>query len=76
MMKCPFGCSHHTLPTHFNFCPYCRSKLENDSNTIGVRNKNVSKYENLVNKQRNKKDVSEPFPELVALSKGDEKCRP
>ena len=29
MMKCPFGCSHHTFPNHFNFCPYCGSKLEN-----------------------------------------------
>ena len=28
LLVCPFGCSHHIFPDHFNFCPYCGSKLE------------------------------------------------
>ena len=71
MMKCPFGCSHHTFPNRFNFCPYCGSKLENEPNRIGVHTKKVSKYENHGKKQRRKKDLGEPFPELTALLKGD-----
>ena len=27
ILECPFGCSHHVFPDHFNFCPYCGSKL-------------------------------------------------
>ena len=38
---------------------------------MGVHTKNVSKYENPINKQRRKKDGSEPFPEFTALLKGD-----
>ena len=71
MMKCPFGCSHHTFPNRFNFCPYCGSKLENDSGKMSVHTKNVSKYENMGNKHGRKKESAVPFPELTALLKGD-----
>jgi hypothetical protein len=43
---------------------------------MDVHTKNVSKYEEHVNKHRHKKGVNTPFPELSALLKGDEKCRP
>ena len=33
-LKCPFGCSHHTFPNHFNFCPFCGSKLEDFQNEL------------------------------------------
>jgi hypothetical protein len=38
---------------------------------MGVHTKDVSKYENFVNKQRHIEGVSEPFPEFTALLKGE-----
>jgi len=55
MMKCPFGCSHHTFPNHFNFFYYCGFKLENDPSRRGIYTKKVSKYENLVKNRGTKK---------------------
>jgi len=69
MMECPFGCSHHTFPNHFNFCPYCGSKLVNNYNKMREHTENDTKYERLGNKRSHKKDPTDPFPELSNLLK-------
>jgi NADH pyrophosphatase NudC (nudix superfamily) len=43
MKSCPFGCSYHVFPNHFNFCPYCGTKLaisESDDAFSNSRAKN------------------------------------
>jgi len=43
MKSCPFGCSYQVFPNHFNFCPYCGTKLsisESDDSFSDSRAKN------------------------------------
>jgi hypothetical protein len=70
-MECPFRCSHHTFPNHFNFCPYCGSKLVTVYDEKALQAKNVETYRNRENKGGHKKDQFTEFPELHGLLEGD-----
>ncbi|MGD9131783.1 MAG: hypothetical protein PVH73_09465 [Candidatus Bathyarchaeota archaeon] len=43
MKSCPFGCSYHVFPNHFNFCPYCGTKLSISEPSDAVSNSRVKK---------------------------------
>jgi hypothetical protein len=66
-MECPFRCSHHTFPDHFNFCPYCGSKLVTVYDKKSLHLKNVETYKNSYMKRKHKKDLLKEFPELYGM---------
>jgi len=70
-MECPFRCSHHTFPDHFNFCPYCGSKLVNVYDKKSLHTKNAKTYRNPKNKRGRKKDIFVELPEVHGLLRGD-----
>jgi hypothetical protein len=70
-MECPFGCSHHTFPDRFNFCPYCGSKLVTVYDKKGSHAKNAETYRNSENKGGRKKAQFTEFLEIHGLLEGD-----
>jgi len=65
-MECPFRYSHHTVPSRFNFCPYCASKVVTVYDKKGLQTKTVKAHQN--NEwQEQKKRLPSGFPELYSL---------